>query len=111
MAKDIVFIKEFAEDLPEIIADPGHLHQVFLNLILNGIDAITEKGTITIKTTRGHDKSIQISISDTGKGIAPEHSRQVFNPFFTTKSKGSGLGLAICKRLIEQQNGTIERLQ
>jgi two-component system sensor histidine kinase AtoS len=108
LAKDIVFIKEFAEDLPEIIADPGHLHQVFLNLILNGIDAITEKGTITIKTTRGHDKSIQISISDTGKGIAPESLKAVFNPFFTTKSKGSGLGLAICKRLIEQQNGTIE---
>ncbi len=108
LTKDIVFIKEFAEDLPEIIADPGHLHQVFLNLILNGIDAITEKGTITIKTTRGHDKSIQISISDTGKGIAPESLKAVFNPFFTTKSKGSGLGLAICKRLIEQQNGTIE---
>jgi signal transduction histidine kinase len=107
LSKDIIFVKEFAADLPKIIADPGQLQQVFLNLILNGIDAITEKGTITIKTARTPDETVQISISDTGKGIAPEVLGNVFNPFFSTKSKGNGLGLAICKRLAEQHNGTI----
>ncbi len=56
----------------EIDADPGQLQQVFLNLVLNGIDAIAEKGTITIKTARTSDEFVQIQISDTGKGIAPE---------------------------------------
>ena len=94
--------------MPDIFADPGQLQQVFLNLILNGIDAITEKGAITIKTEKTPADSVQIRISDTGKGVDPNQLNMVFNPFFTTKSKGTGLGLAICKRLVEQQNGTIE---
>jgi signal transduction histidine kinase len=108
LTKDINFVKDFAEDIPEIYADPGQLQQVFLNLLLNGIDAIDEKGTITIKSTRTADECLQIQISDTGKGIAPETLDNVFNPFFTTKSKGNGLGLAICKRLIAQHKGNIE---
>ena len=108
LSKDINFVKDFAEDIPEIYADPGQLQQVFLNLLLNGIDAIDEKGTITIKSTRTADECLQIQISDTGNGIAPETLDNVFNPFFTTKSKGNGLGLAICKRLIAQHKGNIE---
>jgi signal transduction histidine kinase len=108
LTKDINFVKDFAENIPEIYADPGQLQQVFLNLLLNGVDAIAEKGTITIKTARTSDECLQIQISDTGKGIAPENLDNVFNPFFTTKSKGNGLGLAICKRLIEQHKGNIE---
>ena len=106
-AKDINFVKDFASDIEKVYADPGQLQQVFLNLLLNGIDAITEKGTITIKTARASENSVQIQISDTGKGIAPETLGVIFNPFFSTKSKGNGLGLAICKRLIEQHNGTL----
>jgi len=108
MTKDINFVKDFAADIPRIEADAGQLQQVFLNLVLNGIDAITEKGTITIKTARGQDQSIQVRISDTGTGIDPEALGMVFNPFFTTKSKGNGLGLAISRRLVEQHNGSIE---
>jgi len=83
------------------------MKQVFLNLILNGCDAIAERGTITIKTTKVSDESVEVQISDNGKGIDIGTLGRVFNPFFTTKSKGSGLGLAICKRLVEQHNGTI----
>jgi signal transduction histidine kinase len=107
VTKDINFVKDFASDFPKIYADPGQMQQVFLNLILNAIDSINEKGTISIKTARTTDESLQIQISDTGKGIAPEILVNVFNPFFTTKSKGMGLGLAICKRLVEQNHGTI----
>jgi signal transduction histidine kinase len=108
VTKDINFVKDFASDFPPIYADPGQMQQVFLNLVLNAIDSINEKGTITIKTERATDESVQIQISDTGKGIAPEVLVNVFNPFFTTKSKGNGLGLAICKRLVEQNHGTID---
>jgi signal transduction histidine kinase len=83
------------------------MQQVFLNIILNSIDAIKKQGTIRIKTSKTEDASVQIQISDNGKGIDPDTIKVVFNPFFTTKSKGTGLGLAICKRLIEQHNGTI----
>ena len=107
LTKDINFVKDYAADFPKIYADPGQLQQVFLNLILNGMDAIAGKGTITIKTSKEQDDTVQIQISDTGKGIAPELLGSVFNPFFTTKSKGNGLGLAICKRLIEQHGGAI----
>jgi len=107
LIKNVQFIRDFSEDVPEIYADGSQLKQVFLNLILNGCDAIAEKGVITIKTTKISDKSIEVRVSDTGKGINPGALEMVFNPFFTTKSKGSGLGLAISKRLLEQHNGTI----
>jgi signal transduction histidine kinase len=107
VTKDISFIKDFDSDIPDIYADPGHLQQVFLNLILNAIDAIKEQGTILIKTARTSEGSVQIHISDTGTGLDPETINMVFNPFYTTKPKGTGLGLAICRRLIEQHNGTI----
>lgn len=108
LTRNINFVKDYAADFPEIDADPAQMQQVLLNLVLNGIDAINESGTITVKTAQVPDEAVQIRISDTGKGIAPEILGKVFNPFFTTKSKGNGLGLAICKRLVEQHNGTIE---
>ena len=105
--KNVQFVKDFSEDVSIIYTDGSQLKQVFLNLILNGCDAIAEKGVITIKTTKISDNSIEVRVSDTGKGIDPGALEMIFNPFFTTKSKGSGLGLAISKRLLEQLNGTI----
>jgi two-component system, NtrC family, sensor histidine kinase AtoS len=107
MTKDINFTRDFDSDIPNIFIDPGQLQQVFLNLILNATDAITDQGTIRIKTSRATDESFEIRISDTGHGIDVEALDMVFNPFYTSKSKGTGLGLSICKRLIEQQNGSI----
>jgi len=107
LTKDIQFVKDFDPGVRKICADSAQLKQVFLNLLLNGIDAISKKGTITIKTARISDDAIEIRVSDTGKGIDQGALEMVFNPFFTTKSKGTGLGLAICKRLVEQHNGKI----
>lgn len=108
--KKIEFVKDFNSDLPHIVADPGQLQQVFLNLLLNAVDAISpiskRQGVITIQTRQSMDNSfVQISIADNGKGIDSKSIEKIFNPFFTTKPQGTGLGLAITKRLIEQYNG------
>jgi len=110
LIKNIKFVKDFDADIPTVCADGGHLSQVFLNLLLNSIDAIATKGTISIKTKKVSGDSVEIRVSDTGKGIDQDDLKVVFNPFFTTKSKGNGLGLAICKRLIEQHKGDIDVL-
>lgn len=106
--KDIQFLQDFGTGIPKIIADPGQLQQVFLNLFMNAIDAIDSKGTITITTSFQTEGFVHIAISDTGKGMDNDTLNRIFLPFFTTKPKGTGLGLSICKRLIEQHDGTIE---
>jgi signal transduction histidine kinase len=107
--RKIEFVKDLSSDLPQIVADPNQLQQVFLNLILNAMDAIASisdrQGVITIQTRQFSSEFVQISIADNGKGIASEALEKIFNPFFTTKPQGTGLGLAITKRLIEQHNG------
>jgi len=101
----------------QVMGDAGQLKQVFLNLILNAIQAMPEGGRITVTADRWHPAQspqakdwIHIQIADTGPGIAPEQLRTVFDPFFTTKSEGTGLGLAICHRIVEQHEGEIELL-
>jgi two-component system sensor histidine kinase AtoS len=105
--KDIQFVRDLDDQLPQIVADSAKLQQVILNLLLNAIYAIQENGTISVETSADGKGFIQILVSDTGKGIDGQDIKRVFLPFFTTKPKGTGLGLSICKRLIEQQNGTI----
>ncbi|MBI4680484.1 MAG: histidine kinase, partial [Nitrospirae bacterium] len=101
-------IRDFDRKLPEIMADPMQLQQVFLNLILNAIDVMPNGGTLAVKTSHDKDaKTIHIDISDTGGGIDGSMADQIFQPFFTTKTKGTGLGLAISKRLTEQHGGGI----
>jgi signal transduction histidine kinase len=92
--------------LPPLKADREYLRQTLLNLILNGLQAMPEGGTLTLeaKTSNGN---ILISVTDTGIGIAPENRSRIFEPYFTTKAKGSGLGLAIARRIIEAHGGTI----
>ncbi|MBI5556438.1 MAG: HAMP domain-containing protein [Deltaproteobacteria bacterium] len=108
-ARQIEFVKDFSPGLPHIVADPGQLQQIFLNLILNAMDAtssISERpGVITIQTRQAAQGTVRISIADNGKGIESKALEEIFNPFFTTKPQGTGLGLAITKRLIEQHNG------
>jgi len=106
--KDIQFVKALSDRLPRITADPSQLQQVILNLFLNAIQAIPESGSISVETSADSDGFIRIVVSDTGKGIDEKDLGNMFLPFFTTKPKGTGLGLPICKRLIEQQNGSID---
>jgi signal transduction histidine kinase len=94
--------------LPGTLADPMQLQQVFLNLVLNAVDAMPNGGKLHVGTffEKGLDL-IHVEIADTGKGISKEHADMIFQPFFTTKPKGTGLGLAISKQLIEQHGGSI----
>ena len=107
--KDIQFVTDLSDQLPQVVADRAQLQQVILNLLLNAVYAVQQAGTISVTTSVEGHGSIQIVVSDTGKGIAEQDFDRIFQPFFTTKprGKGTGLGLSICKRLIEQQNGTI----
>lgn len=86
--------------------DEKLLQQVFINLLLNAIDAIGENGFINILLERNSNEAY-IKVSDNGVGIPEEIKESIFKPFFTTRHKGTGLGLAICKKIIEQHNGTI----
>jgi signal transduction histidine kinase len=101
-------VKEYGK-VPVVMCYPGKLNQVFLNILSNAIDAISDKGRITIKTYTQKEYLI-ISFHDNGKGIAPEILDKVFDPFFTTKTvgQGVGLGLSISYSIIQEHNGHIE---
>ena len=90
-------------------ADPDLLHQAFLNILLNAIQAMPEGGHLTVSTIPGpRGQGGEIRFADNGEGIDPETLKKVFNPFFTTKEKGSGLGLPIVKSIIESHQGAIK---
>jgi two-component system, NtrC family, sensor histidine kinase HydH len=102
---------EIQEDLdprlPAFEFDPEQVKQVLLNLIKNAAEAMTSGGRLEVKT-RTLEQNVMIEISDTGKGISPEHLTHLFRPFFTTKKKGTGLGLAVSYKIIQDHNGEIK---
>jgi signal transduction histidine kinase len=109
--KQINIVKDYSPDLPPIQIDREQIKQVFLNMLLNAIEATSENGKITAKTRSfikpGGEPFIQIEFTDTGYGIPEEYLEDIFNPFFTTKSTGSGLGLSISNQIIQDHRGYI----
>ena len=104
----ITIVKKFDYRLPKTLADPFQLQQVFMNLLLNAADAMTDGGILTVQTLREEASPfLRMTITDTGSGIDKSVIHKIFLPFFTTKPKGTGLGLAITKRLVEQHGGSI----
>ncbi len=101
-------VKQFDPNLPLTMVDPLEMQQVFLNLLMNAVQAMPTGGTVTATTFENASaKEIHIEIADTGMGINDEIREKIFQPFFTTKKKGTGLGLAISKQFIEIHGGTI----
>jgi len=100
---------ELAKDLPKVMADRVQLQQVFMNLMLNGIDAMKEMsgGTELIIKSEADDGQVLISVSDTGVGLSPEQADQIFKAFFTTKDNGTGMGLPISRSIIESHGGRL----
>jgi two-component system nitrogen regulation sensor histidine kinase GlnL len=101
--------------LPEILADPGEIRQLFLNLVRNGIEAMAGGGELTLRTRyeRASQRCGGLSVAvaevvDQGIGFDPEIERHLFTPFFTTKKDGTGLGLVVCLRIVEDHGGVIE---
>jgi len=97
-------------DIPLILADTNQLQQVFLNLIINAMDAMETGGILRGETSRAEEGMVEIRISDTGCGIPEDKLEEVFEPLYTSKGegKGTGLGLSISKEIIDKHNGTIE---
>jgi signal transduction histidine kinase len=98
--------------LPRITGNPGRLQQVFLNLFLNARDAMPGGGTLRVVTSNG--EGVSVVVSDTGSGIAQEHIRRIYDPFFTTKTspqegqgRGTGLGLSVTYGIIQEHAGKI----
>jgi PAS domain S-box-containing protein len=99
---------ELAADLPKITADRVQLQQVFMNLMLNGIEAMkVTGGELTIRSERTTDGYLLISIKDTGVGLPTEKVDQIFSAFFTTKSQGTGMGLSISRTIVESHGGRL----
>ena len=101
------------ENLPLVYADGVQLQQVFMNIVINAVQAMNllPKGSLRyIKITSQYDKSpneVMISFKDTGPGLDLEDQKQIFEPFFSTKTTGTGIGLALCKDLIAEHQGTV----
>ena len=106
-------IIEILDDVPAVRGNASRLEQVFLNLLINAIQALSgadpAANSIRIRVSRSGDHTVIVEISDTGVGIAPEHLDRVFDPFFTTKpvGLGTGLGLPICHSIITKMGGAI----
>jgi PAS domain S-box-containing protein len=114
--KGIRFVESYPPVLPKIRVDKNQMHQVFLNLFLNAIQAMPQGGELKIQVhplvSKGLDGAVQqwirILISDTGKGIPADLLNRIFDPFFTTKPRGIGLGLSIAYQIIKKHEGTIQ---
>ena len=106
---------DLAEQLPPIHGNPGKLQQVFLNLLLNAKEAMPGGGNLRVVTgVNGHPNYIAAQIADSGSGIAPEHLKRIYDPFFTTKTtprpgdrRGTGLGLSVSYGIIQEHAGKI----
>jgi two-component system NtrC family sensor kinase len=94
-------------DLPPVVHDPVQIHQVILNLLLNGIQALPEKGSVCAKVRREGHWAV-ICVTDTGAGIAQDSLQKIFRPFFTTRKEGTGLGLPMAKGIVDSHGGHIE---
>jgi PAS domain S-box-containing protein len=98
---------DLAAELPKIMADRVQLQQVFMNLMLNGIEAMEEcGGELTVKSEL-QDGQLQFSVGDAGVGLPAEKMDQIFSAFFTTKPQGSGMGLAISRSIVESHGGQL----
>ena len=114
-ARRIRVRREWAVGLPPVPGDAEHLDQAFLNLVANAIDAMEESGTLTVGvgwpasrgSAGGPHEGLVVEVADTGSGIKPEETANVFNPFYTTKPGGTGLGLAIAHKIVEDHGGTV----
>lgn len=95
------------QGLPPVVCNDDQLRQVFLNLILNAIDAMPDGGTLTVRTNAGPTVAL-VDVEDTGVGIPHEIRERLFEPFFTNKPNGTGLGLSISAHIVTQHGGTIE---
>jgi signal transduction histidine kinase len=95
-----------ASNLSDVEHDSDQMHQVLLNLLLNSVQAIEGAGLVRVAVSAQNGAAV-VSVTDTGRGIAPEHLPNIFRPFYTTKGNGTGLGLSLARRIVEEHHGQI----
>jgi signal transduction histidine kinase len=98
---------ELAAQLPKTMVDRVQLQQVFMNLMLNGIEAMKDSGGELTVSSQLQDSQLLFSVSDTGVGLPTDEGDQIFSAFFTSKTQGSGMGLAICRSIVESHGGRL----
>jgi signal transduction histidine kinase len=109
-ARQVAVRRTLDPELPEVLGDRGHFDQVFLNLILNALEAMPSGGALSVRTSRSEGDgpgSVTVNIRDTGPGIPPEVMEHLFLPFVTSRQEGVGLGLFVSQKLLAQYGGTI----
>jgi signal transduction histidine kinase len=113
--RQVTFERKLEAQTDLLDGDGHQLEQAFVNLLLNGVEAINTSGTLAVTTELlpGEEGQLpkrwmRIRVSDSGGGITPENMNRLFEPFFTTKQNGTGLGLAVTRRIIEEHNGSIQ---
>ncbi len=108
--RSIAVVEEFDYQLPGIFAEENRLKQVFINLVMNALQAMTECGCLTLRTSKCDGNQVKVEIVDTGTGIPAEALDRIFEPFFTTKEPGAGtgLGLFVTKNNMQALGGKIE---
>jgi len=100
--------KSLAPDLPNIMADGSQMEQVFVNLLLNAVQAVPEGGTIQVKSSLNQqESSVSIEVKDNGPGIGRKEQSKIFEPFFSTKPNGTGLGLSVSYGIVRNHQGNI----
>jgi signal transduction histidine kinase len=98
----------FPEGSLPVLGDKSQLKQLFLNLLLNAVQAMPAGGTLTVEALRKEGTKAVVAVADTGDGIPDENMDRIFDPFFTTKKGGTGLGLSICYNIVKSHGGEIE---
>jgi signal transduction histidine kinase len=116
--KPVSIAKDLGVDLPPVLVDRQQIKQILLNLFLNALEAMPERGgLLTVKTLRltksPRDPWVQVEVTDNGPGISPTDLEHIFDPFFTTKHasterEGTGLGLTIVHQIVQEHSGYIE---
>ena len=108
---DIAVQYRLTEETPQVLADPVQLQQIFLNLVMNAIDAtslvVDRPRTLRVSSEHHDPAGVSITLEDSGTGIDPKNIDRIFQPFFTTKSNGMGMGLSICRSIIEAHRGSL----
>jgi two-component system, sporulation sensor kinase E len=108
-SKRISVVRNYTDSLPQILAVPDQIKQVFLNLLTNAADACLQRGGVITISTRQEAAGVAVAINDTGIGIDPAKMDLIFQPFYTTKPevKGTGLGLSVCHGIVQKHRGEI----
>ena len=106
--KEIRVVSKLAPDVGTVLADARELKKVLLNLFVNALEAMEPHGTLTIRTQRADERTIEASVEDTGCGIDDETRARMFDLFFTTKANGTGLGMPIARSVVDRHGGRLD---